>query len=191
MNLTVKVSGVPATVRMLAKLGSVGASPAFVRAVLTGEIAELITENFRQLNSARNAHGSNFYEREGVNRTQPNPDTGKIVIASRPIAHKLRGGIIRPRNAKSLAIPMSNEAYGKSPKGRQIAGLTLVVSRRSRKAFLATKNPDGTIRELHYALVKSVRQRAQSEVLPSAAEIEKTVQDVCTRIAQSPLGASR
>lgn len=191
MDLSVKVTGVPATLQMLKKLGSVGASPAFIQAVLTGEIAELIAENFRKLNASRNRHGSNFYEKEGVQRIQPDPTTGKIVVASRLVAHKLRGGVIRPRNAKSLAIPISAAAYGRTPKGGQIAGLTLVVSHRSRKAFLATKNPDGTIRQLHYALVKSVQQRAQPEVLPSKSEIEKTVQDVCTTIARRPLGASR
>lgn len=186
--ITVGIRGVGDTLKMLAAYQSRAGSETYVRAAATGEVSAAVEENFRRLNASRNRHGSNFYLHEGVRKTQPYPDKGMVVVASRLIEHKLKGGIIRPRNAQSLAIPVSALARGKTPRGGQIPGLRLIASRRSGKAMLGTVGADGRIEAIHYVLVKSVAQRARPETLPSKTAFARALQTVCEDLAAKPYG---
>lgn len=111
-------------------------------------------------------------------------DTEAVVSVSDPaLAMRLRGGTIRPKEGKYLAIPARAEAYGRSPKtfddlhfvptgnGRGYLARNLQTSARIGK--------DGKVRrgglsggEAMYWLVRHVRQQADPSALPRHRDLE-------------------
>ena len=80
-------------------------------------------------------------------------------------AHKLRGGVIRARKSRNLAIPLSRGAYGRSPADlRSESGVNLFfVKFRSGKAALASRLQGAQGLQTHYLLQPEARQRPESE----------------------------
>ncbi|MDR1497562.1 MAG: hypothetical protein LBS59_04010 [Puniceicoccales bacterium] len=67
---------------------------------------------------------------EATSLGQVTADQATIRIASRILAHKITGGIVKPTAGKRfLALPMRAEAYGKSPGGGQVPGLFFLRTR--------------------------------------------------------------
>lgn len=182
MNVSVRISGVPAAGTMIRTASERVSAPA-VRRRATVATYESVRKNFEMLNAERNRHGSNFYVDEGAGNTHAYPEEGRVIVASYIIAHKLRGGIVRPRNAKNLAIPVSAEAYRSSPRDNKIADLKLITTSRGGK-LLATLTPDGAVDKVHYVLKPNVIQKPQPEVMPSASAFARAVQAACNAIAR-------
>ena len=98
-------------------------------------------------------------------------DTATVTISDRRINPHLFGGTIRPRTAKMLAIPASEEAQGQEPRGGGIPGLFLANSAKRRAAgkppFLATESATVGQLEVHYWLTPQVRIPKDPETLPA------------------------
>lgn len=182
MKVSVRISGVPAVNTMIRDASERASAPA-VRRRATVASYDAVRRNFETLNAERNRHGTNFYVDEGAGNTHAYPEQGRVIVASYIIAHKLRGGVIRPRTAKNLAIPVSAEAYRSSPRDNKIADLKLITTSRGGKA-LATLTPDGAVDKVHYVLKPSVNQKPQPEVMPSAPALAAAVQGACNAIAK-------
>jgi len=130
--------------------------------------ANHLKRHFIALNKSRNRHNSNFYAdaAEATGHTAT-PEGAEVYVARLGIAQRYYGGTLRPTGGrKAIAIPLRDEARGKSPgiNADELPPLFILRSRKG-KAFLAHRAPGGALR-LFYILVKSVTQRPDPTVLP-------------------------
>jgi phage gpG-like protein len=88
-------------------------------------------------------------------------------LAYAPIHHY--GGVITPKKAKSLAIPLSKEAMTKRPRDFEDKRLFVMTSKKGTK-FLAEKVGETTIR--HFVLVKSVKIPERPFMMIQTEDIE-------------------
>ena len=87
----------------------------------------------------------------------------KVNVSDPAFAQKVHGGTIRPVEAKSLAIPLREEAkIAGRPRAQLIPGLFILKTHG--RAYLARRE-DRALR-FYYKLVKSVTQQADPRALP-------------------------
>lgn len=100
--------------------------PSRLMKLVSGEVAEIFRENFRRLDKSRSRYGHAFYVREGTDVTTSevasDGNSATVVVASVAMAHKLRGGTVRAKNAKFLAIPVSGWAKSQKRNPGSIPG---------------------------------------------------------------------
>ncbi len=132
-----------------------------------------LRDHFRALEGRGNEKGwpsKHFFIREGADRTALTSYSagGAVVgIASAAMAHRLRGGTVRPKRGRRLAIPLNEEAYKKgSP--REWDDRTALFHPGGTR-ILARKLDGGRL-EAMYALVASVTHRPRPETLPDMKE---------------------
>lgn len=129
---------------------------------------------------AQAARGTSFtIEADGVT----------ISIASVGIQQRYYGGVIRPKTAKFLAIPVHPKAHGKRPREMDLevifgeGGRPIALATKSTRAVQITQNKRGKIvkrevgrrGEIMFRLVKSVSQAPDPTVLPSMAEVARGI----------------
>lgn len=156
--------------------------PSRLMKLASGEVARIFRENFRQLDKSRSRYGHAFYIREGSDVTtsevSSDGNSAAVVVASVAMAHKLRGGTVRPKNAKFLAIPVSGWAKSQKRNPGSIPGLDLFVLKSGRRA-LARENASGGFDGIDYILVRSVTHRPHPEVIPQAEDVNRAVINAC------------
>lgn len=157
---------------------------AMMRAVSAA--AKLVRDNFRALNKTRNKYKSNFYTKEGANVTtaevSADGKSGSVVVASVKMAHKYFGGVIRAKNAKYLAVPVSDWAHRLSARGDgDLRRNPAIQFRRGKTSagllFRVSGKGKNRKEELAFVLKRSVTQRAFPEVLPEEAALSRTVSE--------------
>lgn len=166
--------------RVLAKLPEAWGRKLY--ASLGGRLEYLVRRHFIQRNQEPNAKGwrkSNFWSREGARNTaleNVTSSSATVSIASAAIAHKVRGGVIRPKRGRALAIPVTQRAYiaGSPREGGWAAGELFLVKPKSGNPFLATRSGDAI--EPQYWLVPSVTQRADKRALPPRRDVNDALQ---------------
>ena len=128
-----------------------------------------LRDHFRTLEGRGNEKGwpsKHFFIREGADKTAMTEYSAAhavVGIASAAMAHRLRGGTVRPKRGKHLAIPLTEEAYKKgSP--REWDDRTALF--RPKGTHILARKLDGDRLEAMYALVESVTHRARPETLP-------------------------
>ena len=139
-------------------------------------VANQLKRHFIRLNAERNRHGSNFYaDAAEATGHSVSRDGVEVFVARLGIAQRYFGGTIRPTGGrKALAIPLRDEARGKSPgiNADELPPLFFIRSRAG-KAFLAARGPGGELR-LFYRLVSMVVQKPDSSVLPPPEAMSST-----------------
>lgn len=149
--------------------------------LVVGEATRLVRRNFMKLNSIRSSR-SNFYRQEGDAKTTSEVEadglSGRIVVASYKMAHKLTGGTVRPVNARSIAIPLSDWARDVSRRQESRLGqrddLRFHLSRNKKPILWQVLK--GTDEEVPaFLLMKSVTHKPHPEVLPADADFTATV----------------
>jgi len=104
-----------------------------------------------------------------------------VVIADVRFAHKVKGGEIKPKRGKYLALPVRLEAYvAGSPREGNITGLFFV--RALGRAYLAKR--DGKKLSVYYRLVKSVNQPADPDAMPAQGVLESAIDDEANKYIQ-------
>lgn len=125
---------------------------------------------------------------EQTNIGEVTNDSATLIISAPAFAQKLKGGTIRPRRGKYLAIPLRAEAYAAgSPRewdNATIRSEMRLVPIRSKRGTLFLAQVGGGdfagafgasgIRA-QYLLVRSVTQKADKRALPPRAETVKVV----------------
>lgn len=153
-------------------------NPARLMRKVAGDVAKLFRANFRRLNNTRSRYGHEFYLNEGARVTRyeasSSGDYAAVIVASAAMAHKLRGGTVRPKNAQSLAIPVSEWAKSQKRNPGDIPGLDFFVLPGNRAA-LAREDGDG----IDYILVKSVTHKPRPETIPDSGSVARTVKNAC------------
>jgi hypothetical protein len=170
----------PRTKQILASLK--GPQRRSMLARLGAELELQLKRHFTARDQEGNKRGwprSHFWIREGRNKTalRSITNTSALVgVASVEIAHKLRGGTIRPGpGRRALALPLRAEAAGVLPRAGTIPGLFVLRSKAVGKLFLATTEPSGALR-VFWKLVPSVTQEKDPRTLPPVADIRAALE---------------
>jgi hypothetical protein len=95
-----------------------------------------------------------------------------VTIASPELIHKINGGIVTPKRAKALAIPLSPEAY-KAGSARLFPRELTMISRPGKAPLLVETGIIGksTAWKLHYILLKSVKHNPDPNALPPQRDL--------------------
>lgn len=103
-------------------------------------------------------------------------NSATVVISSPELAHKITGGIVTPKRAKALAIPLSPEAY-KAGSARLFPRPLTMISRAGKPPLLVETGIIGksTAWKLHYILLKSVKHKADPKALPPQAQLTSSI----------------
>lgn len=169
------------TVQKLDALARQLKNPVGLAKVLGREASNRLKAHFREKQKTPNRLGGqrqNFWRQvmQSVNQPTVSEDGALVTIRiSDPrFAQKLYGGVITPKKAKALAIPVTADAYGRAPKVlEQEEGIKLFVLSLSGQGpgtgYLATKAADGGVK-VHYVLRGAVDQEADPTALPNQAE---------------------
>ena len=172
MDISVKVT-VPGS---LSDALSKGIPRDAVHQAMGAGVAALLKDHFLARNSRGNSKGfprSNYWAkaREAVSVGEVDDAHAMVHIRHPGVALHLHGGVVRPVRAKALAVPLRPEAYGVNPREGTVANLFVLASKKSGKAFLAGRGPDGKTR-LYWILLHHARVPADPDTLPSKPSLE-------------------
>jgi hypothetical protein len=100
-----------------------------------------------------------------------------IQIRHPDIAQKVFGGTITAKRVSNLAIPESDEAYGRAPSVfEHETGLKLIFIKANDHAFLAARiDPNSKFLEVEYLLTPSVHQDPDPTALPDPQLLQAAV----------------
>lgn len=151
-----------------------------------------LRKHFDRKNSEGNRRGwvrSNFWSRvvkRGTSFTGATENEATVTIASREFVHKLRGGTVRAKSGKMLAIPLRSQAKAAgSPKEWSTPGdgqLTFIRTKKGaflfrNRGFRGRGGIKGQRLEAWYKLVASVRHMADPTALPEEGVLSAAVAD--------------
>jgi hypothetical protein len=105
-----------------------------------------------------------------------------VSVADPAFGHKVRGGTVRPRTAKNLAIPLVAAAYGKSPRGAQIPGLRYIPI--GGRKFLGARDSASGALTLYYVLKPSVHHPPDPHALPNSRAVSEAVEAAARDFAE-------
>lgn len=138
----------------------------------------LFEQNFLRLaGTNRNAFGvrGGFWNRMLSGTKAMATTEAAIIRMPREVRLRHRGGTVRPKVAKYLAIPQAAEAYGKSP--RQFddlriirVGNALLAVRHA--AFPGRRDAVRTVGTVLYVLVRSATIQPRADVLPADSAVD-------------------
>ncbi len=101
-------------------------------------------------------------------------DTVVVSIDHIGIAQRFFGGVIRPKTAKYLTIPVHPAAYGK--RAREFSDLEMIFGPGGQPVGLARKaKGKRTFGEVYYLLVRQATQQPDPSVLPTDPQLEAAV----------------
>lgn len=141
-----------------------------------GEALAILIRNWmRQLESSRSKHNSGHFSPSKVHDPIVDGDTVGVPIYVPGITRALHDIVINPKEAKALAIPLHESAYGMSPRGytdRHPKGSPEALFKPKGKDYLA-RNDNGNL-VVMYLLRKEVHQKQDRTLLPPAEEMSNT-----------------
>lgn len=132
-------------------------------------LQELLAQWMVDLNSARSKHGSNHFTPDGVHDPVVDGNTVSVPISIPGITRALHDIVIRPVEARALAIPVNEAAYGISPRRYNVnhpKGTPDALFIPKGKNYLAKTDNAGNLIVM-YVLKDSVTQRQDRTLLPS------------------------
>jgi hypothetical protein len=140
---------------------------------LRAHFAQRHRENPNKLGGARS--GFWLQVRGSVQQPVLLGKTSAVVVVEDPrLAQRVYGGVIKPKRAKVLTIPVHPQAYNR--RARTIEGLVYIpMSRGETVGLLVMPASGGGLGEVYYALRKSVRQRADFKALPNFGWLQSRV----------------
>lgn len=141
----------------------------------------LLQQHMIELNASRSKHGSNHYNTDGIQEARVVGDTVQIPITIPGITRALHDIVIRPVEAKALAIPVHASAYGLSPReySNYNSGEKLFIPKG--KDYLAKVDENGEL-VVMYVLKKQVHQYQDKSLLPEPKAISDTFKDAAQEI---------
>jgi hypothetical protein len=124
-------------------------------------------------------------------------DAGAVVTIADPrFVHRIEGGTVTPKRAKSLAIPLTAEAYAASGKGtlrEAMPGLVLIKT--SKGAFLAMPTDNrGKGRDqlrIMFKLVPSVTHRPHPDEMPDTEKLSEAARGAMQKAGEILLRAGK
>ena len=151
-----------------------------------GEALAILIRNWmRQLDSSRSKHNSGHFSPDKVHDPIVEGDTVGVPIYVPGITRALHDIVINPKEAKSLAIPLHESAYGMSPREyntRHPKGTSEALFKPKGKDYLA-RNDNGDL-VVMYLLRKSVHQAQDETLLPPNEDMNKAVMDAVSNAVE-------
>lgn len=151
-------------------------------------LQELLAQWMTELNSTRSKHGSNHFTPDGVHDPIVDGNTVSVPISIPGITRALHDVVIRPVEARALAIPVNEAAYGISPRRYNVnhpKGTPDALFRPKDKDYLA-KNDGGKL-VVMYLLRNSVHQSQDPSLLPSEEQMASTVMEAISNAVEAIL----
>lgn len=150
------------------------------------DLAKALREHFRKRDSQPNSKGwpkRHFWNKEGRDNTaltQYDATSATVTIASAAIAHKVKGGTVRPKSKLALAIPAIAQAY----KAIQPSAMDnperlayVPLNRGNLVAMLMERRKNRRARpRVWFWIVRQATHRADPKALPPPADLERQVQ---------------
>lgn len=162
------------------------------------DLAKALRDHFRRRNQQPNAKGwpkRNFWNKEGRENTaltNYNATSATVTIASAAIAHKVKGGTVRPKRARALAIPAIAAAYKAIqpsamdknflefipiPKSGGLVGMLVErqhdTLRSTKRGFKQGEKRGG---QVWFWIVSQATHRKDTNTLPPEREVEAQIQ---------------
>jgi hypothetical protein len=156
-------------------------------ASLGKRLETLLRDHFRRKDKVPNKRGwrkSHFWGRRIRNATTLTEVTERaatVTIADPAFAAQLHGTVIRPKEARALAIPLIEEAYGIQPSSGLIEGLFIIRPKGEEHAFLARDHATQEGLEYVYLLTKRATIPADPTALPPEQLVNQSLLDQATR----------
>lgn len=177
-----------------AQVQAIFANPATARRRMQaiGKRVEVdLRKHFDRKNSEGNKRGwvrSNFWSKtvkRGTSFTGATENEATVTIASREFVHKLRGGTIRAKAGRMLAIPLRSQAKAAGSPGEWSTPgdgqLTFIRTKKGAYLFrnrgFRGRGIKGQRLEAWYKLVASVRHLADPSALPEEGVLSAAVAD--------------
>jgi hypothetical protein len=138
--------------------------------VVARAAANEIKENFRKLNRRRHRPAARFqFYARAADGTSSGVSGGNafVSIDHEGIALRRFGGTVRPRKGKWLTLPVDPSAVGR--RVREFGKVQFVINPRTQKGVVLQQG------RVLYALVKSTTHKPDPSVLPTEANIQKSV----------------
>ena len=148
-------------------------------------LQDLLKQWMRDLDSARSTHGSNHFSPSKIHNPTVDDDTVSVSISIPGITRALHDIVINPIEAKQLAIPVSEEAYGIAPREYNSRHPKTLFKPKG-KDWLAKKDDSGNL-VLMYILKDQVHQNQDASLLPTQDEMTKTVYDAISDVVEAIL----
>lgn len=156
------------------------AKPAGALKIAGRTVQNSLKKHFARRNQVTNKKGwkrQYFWQQIADSVQLATTDTSATVVVNDPrFLLKVFGGVVRPKRAKALAIPLKEEFYGVNPSTFPKDKFILVKSKQGQNlGLLAEKQPDGSLR-LAYVLRKIATHKPDSNALPPLDDILAGVQ---------------
>jgi len=185
MGLQIKVTTLPDSLKGAGKIKKIEDSKTSILNMGGEALAILIRNWMRQLDSSRSSHGSNHFNPSKVHDPIVEGDTVGVPIYVPGITRALHDIVINPIEAKSLAIPIHESAYGMSPREyntRHPKGTPEALFKPKGKDYLA-KNDNGNL-VVMYLLRNSIHQAQDETLLPPNEDMNKAVMDAVSQAVE-------
>ena len=160
-------------------------------------LQKLLKNHMRMLESTRGKYPSgkrdNHFKPEDVQSPVVNGETVSVGITTPGITRALHDIIIRPVEARALAIPLHADAYGYQPREYNMIhpkgskDRIFLIKAKSGNAFLAKNNGKELV--LMYILKDSVYQRRDPTLLPTTEEMQSAFTDAVDEAVKTILKA--
>ena len=168
----------PESLKGVGKIADIESKKSSILLEAGKSLQELLAQWMRDLNSARSKHGSDHWKPSGIHEPVVDGDSVSVPIFIPGITRALHDIVIRPVEAKALAIPVSESAYGMSPREYNNVhpkGTKEALFRPKGKDYLA-KNDDGSL-VVMYILRGSVHQNQDETLLPPNDQMNQTISE--------------
>ena len=145
-------------------------------------LLKLIREWLRQLSATRGKHTPSHFDPDPNRVPEPVVQGNNVYVSINipGITRALHAVVIRPIEAKMLAIPISPEVYGMQPREYNIRfpkGHPEALFRpKNGKSFLAKKGNNGQLVVMYY-LRDMVKQPQDRTLLPPDEQMDKAIND--------------
>ena len=152
-------------------------------------LQELLKDWMRNLDSTRSRHGSNHFNPSGIHEPVVDGDTVSVPIHIAGITRALHDVIINPVEAKALALPVNEAAYGMSPREYNLnhpKGTAEALFKPKGKDYLAKTDEAGKL-VVMYVLKNTVTQPQDASLLPPDDQMDRTVMDAVSAAVEAIL----
>lgn len=141
------------------------------------------THLYRKDNDEPNRLGgkrTHFYSRAADSiffRVEQGGERVRVTAVQRGLRQRFKGGVIKPKAARMLTIPVHPAAHGK--RAREHADLVMIKTGEGRGAtlILGKKREGSAMLEAYYVLKPQVTQRADPTVMPHEEQIRLAAHD--------------
>ena len=171
-------------IRELSEIGARVRRPAALLKVLGRKANSELKSHFRRRNRVPNRLGgrrTNYWRRVADSVNSPVVEGAtrvRVAITEPTFAHKVRGGLITPKRARFLTVPVDKEAHGRTVAVFQReTGIRLFRLRRrggGLSNLLAGVVSEGRVK-VFYVLLSSVNQEPDREALPPRSYMESVI----------------